>query len=181
MISINGKKKEKKKKKKKEEEAAADNEGMIGNCVGNLLAAASTGHRSCFVVFLFFLFFFFLGTCLLLLWFFFFSLQIPLFKIWNYQISFHIHRKSWNKKKPFEPQKPVMVHKTGRSDRGPCGSLLFWHGTVLHPKQTIKLNSSRFFWSYRRVQSGFQNLASSSLTFGHILVKPCTSFRSLLL
>ena len=33
-------------------------------------------------------FFFFLGTFLLLLWFFFFSLQIPLFKIWNYQISF---------------------------------------------------------------------------------------------
>ena len=31
-------------------------------------------------------FFFFWGTCLLR--FFFFSLQIPLFKIWNYQISF---------------------------------------------------------------------------------------------
>ena len=59
MISINDKKKEKKKKKKKEEEAAADDEGMIGDCVGNLLAPASTGHRSCFVVFFFFLFFFF--------------------------------------------------------------------------------------------------------------------------
>ena len=73
MISISGKKKDKKKKKKKEEEAAADDEGMIGDCVGNLLAPASTGHRSCFVVFFFFLFFFFFGgTCLLLLWFFFF-------------------------------------------------------------------------------------------------------------
>ena len=40
MISINGKKKEKKKNKEKEEEAAADDEGVIGDCVGNLLAAA---------------------------------------------------------------------------------------------------------------------------------------------
>ena len=53
MISINGNKKEKKKKKKKEEEAAADDEGVIGDCVGNLLVAASTGHRSYFVVFFF--------------------------------------------------------------------------------------------------------------------------------
>ena len=59
MISINGKKKEKKKKKKKEEEAAVDDEGVIGDCVGNLLAAASTGCRPCFVVFFFFLVFFF--------------------------------------------------------------------------------------------------------------------------
>ena len=59
MISINGKKKEKKKKKKKEEEAVADDEGVIGYCVGNLLAAVSIGHRFYFVVFFFFLFFFF--------------------------------------------------------------------------------------------------------------------------
>ena len=59
MISINDKKKEKKKKKKKEEEAAVDDKGEIGDCVGNLLAVALTGHRSCFVVFFFFLFFFF--------------------------------------------------------------------------------------------------------------------------
>ena len=152
-----------------------------------------------------FFFFFFWGTCLLLLWFFFFFLTSPFVQdlklsdllpifillrafsflldliITSYQCIGQNSQESWNKKKPFEPQKLVTVHKTGRSDRGPCGSLLFWHGTVLHPKQTIKLNSSRFFWSYRRVQSGFQNLASSSLTFGHILVKPCTSFRSLLL
>ena len=45
MISINGEKKEKKKKKKKVEEAATDDEGVIGDCVGNLLATTSTGRR----------------------------------------------------------------------------------------------------------------------------------------
>ena len=52
-------KRKRRRKKKEEEEATADNEGVIGDCVGNLLAVASTGHRSCFVVFFFFHFFFF--------------------------------------------------------------------------------------------------------------------------
>ena len=54
------KKKEKKKKKKKVKEAATDDEGVIGDCVGNLRATTSTGRRPCFVVFFFFLLFFFL-------------------------------------------------------------------------------------------------------------------------
>ena len=51
-----------------------------------------------------------------------------------YRCIGQIHRKSRNKKKPSEPQKPVTVHRTGQLDRGPCGSLLFLYGTVLHPK-----------------------------------------------
>ena len=74
-----------------------------------------------------------------------------------------IHRKSRKKKKPSEPQKPVTVHRTGRSDRGPCRSLLFLYRTVLHPKQTVKLNGSRFFRSDRTVRSGFQNLVLVSM------------------
>ena len=37
-------------------------------------------------------------------------------------------------KETVRTQKSVMVHKTGWLDRGLCGSLLFLHGTVLHPK-----------------------------------------------
>ena len=51
-----------------------------------------------------------------------------------------------------------MVHKTGRSDRGPCGSLLFWHGTVPYLKQTVNLNGSRVFRFDRTVRSEFNNL-----------------------
>ena len=45
-----------------------------------------------------------------------------------------------------------MVHKTGRSDRGPCGSLLFWHGMVQS-------------FSVQTVQSGpsFKTLVHTSL------------------
>ena len=48
-------------KKEREEEAAVEDEGMIGDCVGNLLTAVSTTRKPCFVVFFFFflLFFFF--------------------------------------------------------------------------------------------------------------------------
>ena len=176
-------KRKRRRKKEEEEEATADNEGVIGDCVGNLLAAASTGHTSCFVVFFFFLFFFFFwGTCLLLLWFFFFFLTSPFVQdlklsdllpifillrafsflldliITSYQCIGQNSQESWNKKKPFEPQKLVTVHKTGRSDRGPCGSLLFWHGIVLLPKQTVKQNGSRFFRLDHTVRFGFQNL-----------------------
>ena len=171
MISINGKKKEKKKNKEKEEEAAADDEGVIGDCVGNLLAATWTGHSSCFIVFFFFLFFFFFFPYKFL------CSRSEIIRspseLYSSSCSFISSRSDHNfipvywpkftgkaetKKKPFEPQKPVTVHKTGGSDRGPCGSLLFWHGTVLHPKQTEKLNGSRFFRSDRTVRSGFQNI-----------------------
>ena len=45
---------------------------MISNCVGNLLAAASTRCRSCFAVFFFFFFFFFRNFSSSLVLFFFF-------------------------------------------------------------------------------------------------------------
>ena len=35
-------------------------------------------------------------------------------------------------KDPSEPPKPITVHRTGRSDRGSYGLLLFLHRTVLH-------------------------------------------------
>ena len=34
----------------------------------------------------------------------------------------------------FETCEPITIHRTGRSDRGPDGSMLFSHGTVLHLK-----------------------------------------------
>ena len=57
--------------------------------------------------------------------------------------------KRWNEsvlrletRQPFEPCEPVMIHRTRQSDRGPDGSMLFSHGTVLHLKRTVKLNGS---------------------------------------
>ena len=157
---------------------------MIGDYVGNLLATASTRCRPCFVVFFFsltFFFFFFrnLSSSSLVLFFFLtnpfvqdlkLSDLLPIFIllrafsflldliITSYQCIGQNSQESWNKKKPFEPQKLVTVHKTGRSDRGPCGSLLFWHGTVLLPKQTVKQNGSRFFRLDHMARFGFQNL-----------------------
>ena len=60
---------------------------------------------------------------------------------------------------PSEPSEPVTVHRTGRSDRGPDGSMLFSHGTVPYLKPTVNLNGSRVFRSDRTVRSGFNNLA----------------------
>ena len=54
--------------------------------------------------------------------------------------------------------KPVMVHRTGRSDRGPDGSMLFSHGTVPYLKRTVKLNGSRVSRSDHTVRSEFNNL-----------------------
>ena len=76
----------------------------------------------------------------------------------------HLHIKKI-KNKPSEPQKPVTVHRTGWSDRSLCRSLLFLHGTVLHPKQIVKLYGSRFFRSDLMVRSGFQNLALQCLLY----------------
>ena len=59
---------------------------------------------------------------------------------------------------PFKPCEPATVDRTGRSDRGPDGSMLFSHGTVPYLKRTVKLNGSRVFRSDRTVQSGFNNL-----------------------
>ena len=60
--------------------------------------------------------------------------------------------------KESELSEPVTVHRTGRSDRGPNGSMLFSHGTVPYLKQTVKLNSSRVFRSNHTVWFGFNNL-----------------------
>ena len=167
MISINGKKKEKKKKKKKEEEAAADNEGVIDDCVGNLLAAASTGRKPCFVVFLFSLFFFFFFLTNPFVQDLKLSDLLPIFVllcvlsflldliITSYQC---IGQNSLEKLKQKET---VRTSKTGHSSEN-CtvqprftesggqtaihvGPYFFLHGTVLHPKQTVKLKGSRIF------------------------------------
>ena len=61
--------------------------------------------------------------------------------------------------KESEPSEPVTVHRTGWSDRGPDGSMLFSHGTVPYLKPTVNLNGSRVFRSDRMVRSGFNNLA----------------------
>ena len=54
---------------------------------------------------------------------------------------------------PFEPSEPFTVHRTGRSDCGPYGSMLFSHGTVLHLKWTVDVNGSRVLRSNRTVRS----------------------------
>ena len=188
------KKKEKKKKKKKVEEAATDDEGVIGDCVGNLRATTSTGRRPCFVVFFFFLLFFFCfffvfwGTCLLLLCFFFFLtnpfvqdlklLDLLLIFVLLLVLSFLLDLiitsnrcigqnspEKLKQKETVRTQKSVMVHRTGWLDRGLCKSLLFLHGTVLHPKQIVKLNGSRFSRSERTVRFGFQNLEAKHLGY----------------
>ena len=64
-------------------------------------------------------------------------------------------------REPSEPCEPVTVHRPGRSDRGPDGSMLFSHGTVPYLKWTVNLNGSRVFRSDRTVRSGFNNLAST--------------------
>ena len=65
-------------------------------------------------------------------------------------------------REPSEPCEPVTVHRPGRSDRGPDGSMLFSHGTVPYLKWTVNLNGSRVFRSDRTVRSGFNNLACSN-------------------
>ena len=68
-------------------------------------------------------------------------------------------------KETVRTQKSVMVHRTGWLDRGLCESLLFLHGTVLHPKQTVKLNGSRLSQSDHTVRFGFQNLEAKHLGY----------------
>ena len=77
--------------------------------------------------------------------------------------------------KESEPSELVTVHRTGRSDRGPDGSMLFSHGTVPYLKPTVNLNGSRVFRFDRTVRSEFNNLVtkntldqiSESLIFSH--------------
>ena len=61
-------------------------------------------------------------------------------------------------RQPFEPCEPVMVHKTGWSDRGPDGFMLFSHGTVPYLKRTMKLNGSRVSRWDHIVRFEFNNL-----------------------
>ena len=63
--------------------------------------------------------------------------------------------------KESELSEPVTAHRTGRSDRGLDGSMLFSHGTVPYLKQTVNLNGSRVFRSDRTVRFGFNNLGFS--------------------
>ena len=67
-------------------------------------------------------------------------------------------KKKAETREPSEPCEPVTVHRPGRSDRGPNGSMLFSHGTVPYLKWTVNLNGSRVFRSDRTVRSGFNNL-----------------------
>ena len=52
----------------------------------------------------------------------------------------------------------IMVLKTGRSDRGSHGFLLFSHRAVLDAKRTVKMKGLRVFRSDHTVRFGFQNL-----------------------
>ena len=56
----------------------------------------------------------------------------------------------------FEPCEPVTVHRTGQSNWGLDGSMLFSHGTVLHLKWTVDVNGSRVSWSNSTVRFGFK-------------------------
>ena len=56
----------------------------------------------------------------------------------------------------------VTVHRTGWSDRGPDGSMLFSHGTVPYLKRTVNLNGSGVSRSDRTVRSGFNNLDNTN-------------------
>ena len=60
-------------------------------------------------------------------------------------------------KQPFEPCESVTVQRTGRSDRGPYGSMFFSYGTVLHLKWIVEMANSRFSRLDRTVQSRFKN------------------------
>ena len=165
---------------------------MIGDCVGNMLAAASTGHRSCFVVFFFFFFFSFLrnlSSSSLVLFFFFpykslcsrfeiirspsdlcsslcsfisFSFLLYLI-ITSYRCIGQNSPEKLKKKKLSEPQKPVTVLRTVRSDHGLHGSLLFSHRTVLEAKNSAKLRGSQFFRLDRTVRSGFKTLIEAPI------------------
>ena len=184
MISINGKKKEKKEKRRRRRSNSRQrrrDRWLCWQSAGCCFNWAQILFRCVLLLNFFFfffeeLFFFFSGS------FFFFFLTSPFVQdmklsdllpifillrafsflldliITSYQCIGQNSQESWNKKKPFEPQKLVTVHKTGRSDRGPCGSLLFWYGIVLLPKQTVKQNGSRFFRLDHTVRFGFQNL-----------------------
>ena len=61
-------------------------------------------------------------------------------------------------REPSELCEPVTVHRPGRSDRGPDGSMLFSHGMVPYLNRTVKLNGSRVSQLDRMVRSGFNNL-----------------------
>ena len=56
----------------------------------------------------------------------------------------------------------ITVLKTGRSDHGSHGFLLFSHRAVLDAKRTVKMNGLKVFRSDRTVRSGFQNLVPNN-------------------
>ena len=106
----------------------------------------------------FFIFaFFLLLRCLLLLLLCFFIFIFLPFTWFLYFSPFHlvpdlkkpkVLLKYWPKlcpkKELSEPQKPVTVLRTVRSDHGSHGSLFFSHKTVFEIKKTTKLRGSRF-------------------------------------
>ena len=144
-------------------------------------------HRPCFIVyfsfpfffFSFFFFFFFWGTCLLLLLlFFFFFLTNPfvqdlklsdllsifvLLGVLSFLIDLIITSYrciSQNSSEKLKQKETIRTSKTGHGSRNWAVGQLFLHGTILHPKQTVKFNGSRFSRSDHTVRSGFQNLAN---------------------
>ena len=73
--------------------------------------------------------------------------------------------------------------QTGRSNRGPNGSMLFSHGTVPYLKQTVNLNGSRVFQSDHTVWSEFNNLVHNTHTYpicfaSRVLPDPLGNHRS---
>ena len=75
-------------------------------------------------------------------------------------------RRFWAEtRQSFEPCEPITVHRTGWSNRGPDGSMLFSHGMVPYLKRTVKLNGSWVSRSDRTVRSGFNNLGQRALNF----------------
>ena len=147
MISINGKKKEKKEKKKKKKKQQQTTKvwsaTMLAIC-WLLLQLGTDPVSLCSSSSFFFLrnlsssslvLFFFLTSpfvqdmklsdllpIFILLRAFSFLLDLI---ITSYQCIGQNSQESWNKKKSFEPQKLVTVHKIGWSDRGLCGSCFF--------------------------------------------------------
>ena len=138
--------------------------------------------RSCFVVF--FSLFFFGGTCLLFLhWFFFFFPYKSLcsrseiiispsdlcFSLYSFISSRYDHnfipvywpkfiRKAEKQRNCLNLKSWSWFTESGGQTAIHVGPYFFLHGTVLHPKQTVKLKGSRIFRSDNTVRFGFQNL-----------------------
>ena len=128
--------------------------------------------------------FFFVGTCLLFLhWFFFFSPYKSLcsrseiiispsdlcFSLYSFISSRYDHnfipvywskfiRKAEKQRNRLNLKSWSRFTESGGQTAIHVGPYFLLHGTVLHPKQTVKLKGSRIFRSDSTVRFGFQNL-----------------------